>query len=141
MEGVVKNIGNSLNSKKVKASVKEILKKCLEKQINIAFSDKKNPVNNQKWKSRKKRYSHPLLQKTKKMQNSTRIIIRENKKGLFVIVNFGSVTYAKYHIYGTKHMVARNFAPITKAGKASIKKECINEIQNLYLADLERSLR
>jgi phage gpG-like protein len=67
-------------------------------------------VEGEQWAPRKRRYYHPLLEKTGKTRRS----LKSRARGTNVVTSV-STPYARFHQSGTRKMVARSFFPVGDA--------------------------
>lgn len=88
----------------IKALANDFAEKTL-KLTDENFDKRQNPAGI-RWRPRKKKYPHPILEKTGKMRRSFR-------KGQGATV-YSTDAKAKYHQYGTKKMARRQMLPGAK---------------------------
>lgn len=89
---------------------KNELEEIVQKKNKESWAAEQDPVTNAKWAPRKPPTgSWPILNKTGKMQGSTRI---KAAGGIMQFVARTGVNYGKYHQYGTSKMVRRRWLGI-----------------------------
>lgn len=78
-----------------------------------------------KWKPRTRQYNWPILKKTLDLKRSIDTNLIKNG----VSVGTRGISYAKFHQYGTKKMVARPFVMVQAEDMEEIKKEIIMHLR------------